>query len=73
MTFIDYLNLASLFILQCCQIEPNNASAGPGARFQFERLGYFNVDTDSRPGTPVFNRIVSLRDTWARIEQKAQG
>ena len=71
-TFVDYLNPASLEVLQGCQVEPSIVSAGAGARFQFERLGYFNVDTDSRPGALVFNRIVSLRDTWARI-QKAEG
>ena len=43
------------------------AEAPPGARFQFERLGYFCVDPDSRPGTPVFNRTVPLKDRWARI------
>jgi glutaminyl-tRNA synthetase len=58
--------------LSGCQIEPSLASARPGERFQFERLGYFAVDQDSRPGAPVFNRIVSLRDTWARIAQKGE-
>jgi glutaminyl-tRNA synthetase len=72
-TFVDYLNPASLEILRDCQVEPSLASAPAGARFQFERLGYFSVDSDSAPGAPVFNRIVSLRDTWARIEQKAKG
>ena len=72
-TFLDYLNPASLEVLQGCQTEPSVVAARlPGARFQFERLGYFNVDTDSRAGALVFNRIVSLRDTWARI-QKAEG
>ena len=42
----------------------------PWDRFQFERLGYFNVDPDSTPGALVFNRTVSLRDAWAKIEQK---
>jgi len=72
-TFVDHLNPASLEILKDCQVEPSLASAAAGARFQFERLGYFSVDSDSVPGAPVFNRIVSLRDTWARIEQKAKG
>ena len=49
------------------------ADPKPGDRFQFERLGYFCVDKDSRPGRLVFNRTVSLRDTWAKIEQKQQG
>jgi glutaminyl-tRNA synthetase len=72
-TFLDYLNPDSLEVLRGCQIEPSLVSAPCGARFQFERLGYFNVDDDSAPGAPVFNRIVSLRDTWAKIEQKAKG
>ena len=72
-TFVDYLNPGSLEVLTGCQLEPSLVGAQAGARFQFERLGYFNVDPDSRPGAPVFNRIVSLRDTWARIEQKAKG
>jgi glutaminyl-tRNA synthetase len=72
-TFVDHLNPTSLEVLSGCRIEPGLASAPAGARFQFERLGYFSVDPDSRPGAPVFNRIVSLRDTWAKIEQKAKG
>jgi glutaminyl-tRNA synthetase len=72
-TFVDYLNPNSLEILQDCRIEPSLAAAAVSARFQFERLGYFSVDPDSRPDMPVFNRIVSLRDTWAKIEQRAQG
>jgi len=50
--------------------EPCLADAQPGASYQFERLGYFCCDTDSRPGALVFNRSVSLRDTWAKIEKK---
>jgi glutaminyl-tRNA synthetase len=69
-TFLDYLNLASLEVLQNCQAEPSLASATVPARFQFERLGYFCLDPDSKPGALVFNRTVSLRDTWARIERK---
>jgi len=72
-TFVDYLNPNSLEVLRGCQVEPSLLSATAGDRVQFERLGYFSVDVDSRPGAPVFNRIVSLRDTWARIEQKAKG
>jgi glutaminyl-tRNA synthetase len=52
-------------------VEPGVADAAPGTRYQFERLGYFCVDSDSAPGKPVFNRTVTLRDTWAKIE-KAQ-
>ena len=67
------LNPKSLERLTDCRVEPYLARARAGERFQFERLGYFSVDADSRPGSQVFNRIVSLRDTWAKIEQKARG
>jgi glutaminyl-tRNA synthetase len=60
-----------LEILTGCKVEAMLASAPPGARFQFERQGYFCVDPDSRIGSPVFNRTVTLKDSWARI-QKAQ-
>jgi glutaminyl-tRNA synthetase len=69
-TFIDYLNPDSLEIVGAAKAEPGLASAVPGDTFQFERLGYFCVDPDSQPGKVVFNRTVSLRDTWARIEQR---
>jgi glutaminyl-tRNA synthetase len=69
-TFLDNLNPASLEVLQGCLAEPSLASATGLARYQFERLGYFCLDPDSRPGSLVFNRTVSLRDTWARIEQR---
>jgi len=66
------LNPESVDILGDARVEPGLASAKPGERYQFERQGYFCVDTvDSAPGRPVFNRTVSLRDTWAKIE-KAQ-
>jgi glutaminyl-tRNA synthetase len=69
-TFKDYLNLDSLEVLTDCLVEPGLAQAKPGDRFQFLRQGYFCVDPDSTEGKPVFNRAVSLRDTWARIEKK---
>jgi glutaminyl-tRNA synthetase len=69
-TFLDNLNPNSLEVLHACKAEPGLASASAGMRFQFERLGYFAVDPDSKPGALVFNRTVSLRDTWARIQQK---
>jgi glutaminyl-tRNA synthetase len=71
-TFLDHLNPDSLEVLTGCQGEPSLASAPAGARFQFERLGYFAVDPDSCPGAPVFNRTVSLRDTWAKIAARGQ-
>jgi glutaminyl-tRNA synthetase len=66
-TFLDHLNPASLEVLSACRAEPSLAAAQIGDRVQFERLGYFCVDTDSRPGALVFNRTVSLRDAWAKI------
>ncbi len=53
-------------------VEPGVASAPPGARYQFERLGYFCADTDSAPDAPVFNRTVTLRDTWSKIEKASR-
>lgn len=68
--FKDRLNPNSLEILDDCYIEPSLINAIPGQRFQFLRQGYFCVDTvHSKEGNPVFNRIVSLRDTWAKIEK----
>jgi len=69
------LNPDSLQVLTHCFLEPSLATARPGDRFQFEREGYFVADPDSRPGRPVFNRTVTLRDTWARRGkgQKVQG
>ncbi|MEE8467988.1 MAG: glutamine--tRNA ligase, partial [Planctomycetota bacterium] len=67
----DNLNPDSLEVLQGCKLEPSLSGAEPGQTFQFERLGYFCVDTrDSTPGTPVFHRTVSLRDTWGKIERR---
>ena len=68
--FLDNLNPASLEVLTACKLEPALKSAAPGERYQFERLGYFCVDPDSSPETPVFNRTVALRDTWAKIEKR---
>ncbi len=67
------LNPNSLETLSECPVEPGLANAKIGERFQFERLGYFCVDSvDSIKGAPIFNRIVSLRDTWAKIEKAQQ-
>jgi len=65
----DFMNPGSLEILRDCKVEPGLGSARVQDRFQFERLGYFCVDDDARPGVLVFNRTVTLRDTWARIEK----
>jgi glutaminyl-tRNA synthetase len=70
--FIDYLNPGSLEVLEGCKAEPGLAGAASGSRFQFLRQGYFCVDPDSTAGRLVFNRTVTLKDSWARIE-KAQG
>jgi len=69
-TFLDFINPGSLEVLTGCQAEASLAAAAVSARFQFERIGYFCVDLDSTPEAPVFNRTVSLRDAWAKIEQK---
>lgn len=69
--FTSKVNSESLDVLTSCQIEPSLKDAAPGNRCQFERLGYFCVDPDSSEDLLVFNRTVSLRDTWAKIE-KAQ-
>ena len=70
--FTDNLNPNSLEVIATAKLEPSLANAAPGSRYQFERLGYFCVDTDSKPGRPVFNRTVALKDSWARIEKKAK-
>jgi glutaminyl-tRNA synthetase len=68
--FTVNLNPASLEVLTHCKLEPALANVSPMERFQFERLGYFCVDPDSTPGSPVFNRTVALKDTWAKIEKR---
>ncbi len=69
--FTGYLNPNALEILRSCRVEPSLAGAVPGSRCQFERVGYFCVDSrDSTEQTPVFNRIVPLRDSWAKIQKK---
>jgi glutaminyl-tRNA synthetase len=69
--FTANLNPKSLEIVTG-KLEPSLANAAPGARYQFERLGYFCVDKDSTPEKPVFNRTVALRDTWGKIEKKSK-
>ena len=66
----DYLNPDSLKILTECFVEPSLENSQVMDRFQFLRHGYFCVDSDSRPGKLVFNRTVSLKDTWAKMQQK---
>jgi len=66
----DYINPNSKEVLYPCMIEPNLTGVKPGFRFQFERLGYFCVDPDSTDERLILNRIVKLRDTWAKIQKK---
>ena len=68
--FTQTLNPGSLKVLPGCKLEPSLAKASVGEVVQFERLGYFCVDPDSRPGAPVWNRAVTLRDTWAKVAAK---
>jgi glutaminyl-tRNA synthetase len=68
--FTDNLNPNSLAVLPGAKVEPALAQAQPGERFQFLRQGYFCVDPDSQPGHLIFNRIVGLKDTWAKVEKK---
>jgi glutaminyl-tRNA synthetase len=69
--FMEHLNPRSLEVLKTCRVEPGLVSAAPGSRFQFERIGYFCVDpVDSSGRALVFNRTVTLRDTWAKISEK---
>ncbi len=68
--FVEDLNPDSLKILSGCKLEPSLAAVGPGIQVQFERLGYFAPDFGSTPDAPVYNRIVTLRDTWARIRKQ---
>jgi glutaminyl-tRNA synthetase len=67
--FLDYVNPDSLHVIADCKAEASLISVVPGTRYQFEREGYFVVDLDSTHGHIIFNRIVPLRDTWAKIEQ----
>ena len=68
--FLSDLNPRSLEVLPTAKVEPTVAGAPSGTRYQFERLGYFCVDPDTTPEKLVFNRTVTLKDTWARIEQR---
>jgi glutaminyl-tRNA synthetase len=65
------LNPNSLEIVSDAKLEPSLATDATGSGYQFERLGYFCVDPDSRPGAPVFNRTVALKDAWARVEKRS--
>jgi len=68
---LDDLNPHSLQVITGAKVEPALHAAATGTRFQFERQGYFCVDLDSRPGKPVFNRTVTLKDSWAKIQKRS--
>lgn len=68
--FKEFLNPGSLVIKQGCRVEPSLVQAAPFSHFQFERIGYFNVDPDSTPEKPVFNRTVALKDAWTKEKGK---
>jgi glutaminyl-tRNA synthetase len=70
---LSNLNPSSLEVIPSAKLEPSMANAAAGGHYQFERLGYFCVDPDSKPGKPVFNRTVALKDAWARAEKKQPG
>ncbi len=65
----EFLNPGSLKIITGCKLEPSMEDVVPGQKFQFQRTGYFCVDPDSKPGTPVFNRTVPLRDSWSKVNK----
>jgi glutaminyl-tRNA synthetase len=67
--FKTFLNPDSLTVLKSCRVGPGLTGAVAGSRYQFERLGYFCVDPDSVPEKLVFNRTVSLKDPWAKIDK----
>ncbi|WP_163323008.1 glutamine--tRNA ligase/YqeY domain fusion protein [Draconibacterium mangrovi] len=68
--FKEFMNPESLNVLNNCYLEPFVKTAKPLDHFQFERMGYFNMDPDSTPELPVFNRTVPLRDSWAKAQKK---
>ena len=69
--FTTALNPEALVVVRGAKVEPSVAADPPGSRYQFERTGYFVADEqDSRPGAPVFNRTVGLRDSWAKVQKK---
>jgi glutaminyl-tRNA synthetase len=71
--FTENLNPLSLEVIAQAKLEPSLASAAVGERYQFERLGYFCVDLDSKANKPVLNQTVALKDTWAKLEKKHGG
>ena len=70
--FLEHLNPESLQVLEGCKLEPSLGQAQVGEAFQFERKGFFTADSDSQPGALVFNRTVTLRDTWAKLRGRGE-
>lgn len=70
--FKDFINPTSLVVLKNCFVEASLLQAKPEDRFQFERLGYFNVDYDTTAENPIFNRTITLKDSWAKINRQNQ-
>ncbi len=66
----DGISPNSLRVLRDCRLEPGLDASTPGYRCQFERVGYFCKDPDSRPGRPVFNRTLPLKDSWQKVQAK---
>jgi glutaminyl-tRNA synthetase len=71
--FTDYLNPNSVEVIEQAFIEPSAKGAVPGTQYQFERLGYFTVDPDSTADKLVFNRTVTLKDEWAKVQRATTG
>jgi glutaminyl-tRNA synthetase len=69
--FLTQMNPQSLEVVKGCKVEPSLGALPAGSRVQFERLGYFCADPDGRAGRPVFNRTVTLKDAWAKIEKRS--
>jgi glutaminyl-tRNA synthetase len=68
--YTHFLNPRSETVLRDCRVEPSLAAIAPGTALQFERLGYFAVDADAKPDALVFNRTVTLRDEWAKVQKR---
>ena len=71
--FVEHINPESLQVIGSARLEPGLENAKPGEHYQFERTGYFVADPDSSTEKPVFNRAVTLRDTWAKLEKQLRG
>ena len=68
--YLEFFNKESLEVLEKAYVEPSLSDAAPGSQYQFLRMGYFAVDTNSSSDKLIFNRTVSLKDTWAKMQKK---